>query len=100
MTEDLTLVLLAPHLEDGCVLLPASAVSVIRESTDNNGEPFHVEDAMLDYRNEDLTYALLEAGLARVEEPLGHHEVLVIPAEGRTQVVALALELGYTVSGD
>ena len=100
MTEDLTLVLLAPDLGDGCVLLPASAVSKIRESTDHNGEPFCEEDAMLDYLNEDLTKALLEAGLARVEEPLGRHEVLVIPAKGRAQVVALALELGYTVSGN
>lgn len=97
MGESKALLLTVPDYGDGLVLIPVDAVEDIRNGTDEEGEPLRIEDAMLDELDDELVEALMDAGLARVEEPLGSFEVLVIPADGRAAVIALAESLGFSV---
>lgn len=98
MTE--TLVLTTPDYGDGLVLVPADSIAAIRGSINADGEPQRVEDCMLDDLDPSIVSALLDSHLARVEEPLGHHEILVIDEAGRAEVVALVESMGYVVQQD
>lgn len=92
-----TLLLTVPDFGDGLVLVPADSIDAIRGGVGEDGEPHRIEHFMLDLLDPSLVSALLDANLARVEEPLGHHEILDIGEAGRAEVIALVESMGYAV---
>ena len=96
--ESKTLVITTPDYGDGILLLPVEVIADVRHSGADEGGPLRVEEAMLDELDDVLVTALVDAGLARVDERLGSFEVLVIPEAGRADVMALCQSMGYVIS--
>ncbi len=96
--ESKTLVTTTPDYGDDIVLLPVEVIADVRNSVDDEGGPLRVEEAVLDELDDVLVTALVDAGLAHVDERLGSLEVLVIPEAGRANVMALCQSMGYLIS--
>jgi hypothetical protein len=91
------LILTRGDFDDGLVLLPPGVIPWARRRRPSENSSGGIEDYMLDYLDDDLIDALLEAKLAVAGSRMMGDDTLHIPEAGRSEVIAIAKAHGFRI---